>query len=111
MTDWSLCSSLGSVPAFFLTEVLCAYFLPIIVQITYPIPDYEQVHEIVKACPTERQTMLFSATMGTKVDDLIKLSLQRPVRIAVSAKKRGATSEGEDDVEVAPQLEQEFLRV
>ena len=65
-----------------------------IVQTTYPIPDNEQVHEIVKACPTERQTMLFSATMGTKVDDLIKLSLIRPVRIAVSAKKRGATSEG-----------------
>jgi len=71
----------------------------------------DEVHEIVKACPTERQTMLFSATMGTKVDDLIKLSLKRPVRIAVSAKKGGATSEGGDDVEVAPRLEQEFVRV
>ena len=111
MTDWRLCSFLGSLPAFFLTEDLCTYFLPMIVQTTYPIPDNEQVHEIVKACPTERQTMLFSATMGTKVDDLIKLSLKRPVRIAVSAKKGGATSEGGDDVEVAPRLEQEFVRV
>jgi ATP-dependent RNA helicase DDX27 len=30
----------------------------------------DEVHEIIKSCPIERQTMLFSATMNTKVDDL-----------------------------------------
>lgn len=64
--------------------------------------------------------MLFSATMGTKVDDLIKLSLKRPVRIAVSDKKKGrkggdapasATPDGTGGVEVAPRLQQEFVRV
>lgn len=27
----------------------------------------EEIHEIVKTCPSERQTLLFSATMGTKL--------------------------------------------
>ena len=66
----------------------------------------DEVHEIIKACPSERQTLLFSATMTTKVDDLVKLSLKRPVRVKVSDKlKSGA------EVEVAPRLEQEFVRV
>ncbi len=58
----------------------------------------------------ERQTLLFSATMGTKVDDLIKLSLKRPVRIHVTTKK-DANSGGSGEVEVANRLEQEFIRV
>uniref|UniRef100_A0A7S4KB23 Helicase C-terminal domain-containing protein n=2 Tax=Odontella aurita TaxID=265563 RepID=A0A7S4KB23_9STRA len=56
--------------------------------------------------------MLFSATMGTKVDDLIKLSLKRPVRVAVTDKKRKGGAVGADmEVEVAHRLEQEFVRV
>lgn len=37
-------------------------------------------------CPLKRQTLLFSATMTPKVEDLVKLSLQRPVRIKVDGK-------------------------
>ncbi len=50
--------------------------------------------------------------MGTKVDDLIKLSLKRPVRIHVTTKKTevGDGTVG-DGVEVANRLEQEFVRV
>lgn len=66
----------------------------------------EEVTEIVKACPIERQTLLFSATMNTKVDDLIKLSMKRPVRVRISDKEGGGR-----DLEVAPRLEQEFVRV
>jgi ATP-dependent RNA helicase DDX27 len=66
----------------------------------------EEVTEIIKACPLERQTLLFSATMNTKVDDLISLSMKRPVRIRVSDKTGGGR-----DLEVAPRLEQEFVRV
>jgi len=68
----------------------------------------DEVHEIIKSCPTERQTMLFSATLSTKVDELIKLSLKSPVRISATDKKKMKASTG---VEVAPRLEQEFVRV
>jgi len=66
----------------------------------------DEVHELVKACPVERQTLLFSATMTTKVDDLIKLSMKHPVRVKVSDKSKSNT-----EVEVAARLEQEFVRV
>ena len=73
----------------------------------------EEVHELVKACPTERQTMLFSATMSTKVDDLISLSMKRPVRIQATdkTKKNAGESSSNNGVEVAPRLEQEFVRI
>mmetsp|Transcript_21764 Transcript_21764/g.52623 ORF Transcript_21764/g.52623 Transcript_21764/m.52623 type:complete len:941 (+) Transcript_21764:72-2894(+) len=73
----------------------------------------DEVHEIVKSCPAERQTMLFSATMSTRVDDLIKLSLKRPVRILATDKNRTGTSSSTSNngVEVAPRLEQEFVRI
>ncbi|GFH45457.1 ATP-dependent RNA helicase DDX27 [Chaetoceros tenuissimus] len=70
----------------------------------------DEIHEIVKSCPSERQSLLFSATMGTKVDELIKLSLKRPVRVHVSAKDK-KDSDSADGVEVANRLEQEFVRV
>mmetsp|Transcript_27228 Transcript_27228/g.48128 ORF Transcript_27228/g.48128 Transcript_27228/m.48128 type:complete len:872 (+) Transcript_27228:74-2689(+) len=69
----------------------------------------DEVNELIKSCPVERQTLLFSATMNTKVDDLIKLSLKRPVRVRISDKE-SASSNGKD-LEVAPRLEQEFVRV
>jgi ATP-dependent RNA helicase DDX27 len=72
----------------------------------------DEVHEIVKACPIERQTLLFSATMGTKVDELIKLSLKRPVRIQATDKKKGnGATPSSAGVEVAHRLEQEFIRI
>ena len=40
----------------------------------------DELTEIVKACPKSRQTMLFSATMTDSVDELVRLSLNRPVR-------------------------------
>mmetsp|Transcript_2693 Transcript_2693/g.2573 ORF Transcript_2693/g.2573 Transcript_2693/m.2573 type:complete len:936 (-) Transcript_2693:60-2867(-) len=71
----------------------------------------EEVHEIVKACPQERQTLLFSATMSTNVDELIRLSLKRPVRARVSDKNKKRTDAADSSVEVASRLEQEFVRV
>ena len=70
----------------------------------------DEVHEIVKACPAERQTLLFSATMGTKVDDLIKLSLKQPVKVHVSTKNNQSKGDS-GGIEVANRLEQEFVRV
>lgn len=61
----------------------------------------EEVEELVKHCPKSRQTMLFSATMTPNVEDLVKLSLKRPIRIKTDG---GPNS-------LAPRLVQEFLKV
>ena len=42
----------------------------------------DEIEELIRLCPIERQTMLFSATLTSKVDQLIKLSLKRPIRIS-----------------------------
>lgn len=59
-----------------------------------------ELNEIVKSCPKGRQTMLFSATMTDNVDELIRLSLNRPVRLMIDPKKA-----------TAARLVQEFIRV
>merc|ERR1712166_1334087 len=69
----------------------------------------DEVNELIKSCLVDRQTLLFSATMNTKVDDLVKLSLKRPVRIRISDKE--LNSSNGRDLEVAPRLQQEFVRV
>ncbi|ETV94017.1 hypothetical protein, variant [Aphanomyces invadans] len=60
----------------------------------------EEVQELVKFCPIARQTMLFSATMTSKVDELIKLSMKRPVRISTDPL-----------FDMAQHLVQEFVRI
>ncbi|CAG8476426.1 12071_t:CDS:2 [Ambispora leptoticha] len=59
-----------------------------------------ELNEIIKACPKSRQTMLFSATMTDNVDELIRLSLNRPVRLMVDSAKA-----------TAARLTQEFVRI
>ncbi|KAG0052655.1 nucleolar DEAD-box protein required for synthesis of 60S ribosomal subunit [Gryganskiella cystojenkinii] len=59
-----------------------------------------ELTEIVKACPQNRQTMLFSATMTDNVDELIRMSLNRPVRLQIDS--TNAT---------AARLVQEFVRI
>ncbi|KAL8514744.1 hypothetical protein ACS0TY_013722 [Phlomoides rotata] len=41
-----------------------------------------EIRELVKLCPKRRQTMLFSATMTEKIDELVKLSLNKPLRLS-----------------------------
>ena len=60
----------------------------------------DELNEIVRTCPTKRQTMLFSATMTEDVDQLVRLSLQQPVRLFVDPKRS-----------TAAKLVQEFVRV
>lgn len=60
----------------------------------------DELAEIIKSCPTSRQTMLFSATMTDSVDDLVRMSLNKPVRLFVDPKR--STARG---------LVQEFVRV
>ncbi|KAG8817410.1 nucleolar DEAD-box protein required for synthesis of 60S ribosomal subunit, partial [Serendipita sp. 399] len=60
----------------------------------------DELTEIVKACPKSRQTMLFSATMTDSVDELVRMSLDKPVKLFVDPKR--STAKG---------LVQEFVRV
>jgi hypothetical protein len=59
-----------------------------------------EVSALVGACPVGRQTLLFSATMTARVEDLAKLSLRRPVRV-----------EADPLHDMAGRLVQEFVRV
>lgn len=60
-----------------------------------------ELTEILSLIPKhKRQTLLFSATMNTKIQDLIQLSLQRPVRIMIDPPKTAASK-----------LIQEFVRI
>ncbi|WVQ80664.1 ATP-dependent RNA helicase DRS1 [Cryptococcus sp. DSM 104549] len=60
----------------------------------------DELEEIIKACPRSRQTMLFSATMTDSVDELVKLSLDKPIRVFVDQKRHTARG-----------LTQEFVRI
>ena len=59
-----------------------------------------QLNEILTTIPKSRQTMLFSATMTSTVDKLIRIGMDKPVRLMVDAKKH--TVKG---------LTQEFIRL
>ncbi|KAK1217629.1 nucleolar DEAD-box protein required for synthesis of 60S ribosomal subunit, partial [Marasmius sp. AFHP31] len=60
----------------------------------------DELAEIIKSCPKSRQTMLFSATMTDSVDELVKMSLNKPARLFVDPKRTMARG-----------LVQEFVRV
>ncbi|TVY53363.1 ATP-dependent RNA helicase drs1, partial [Lachnellula suecica] len=48
----------------------------------------DELNEILTTIPKSRQTMLFSATMSSSVDNLIRVGLNRPVRLLVDAQKQ-----------------------
>ena len=43
----------------------------------------DELKEIITACPMSRQTMLFSATMTDDVDALVRMSLNKLVKLLV----------------------------
>jgi len=60
----------------------------------------DELDEILRTIPKTRQTMLFSATMTDSIDKLVRMGMNRPVRLSVDAKK--STTAG---------LSQEFIRL
>lgn len=60
----------------------------------------DELNEILTTIPKSRQTMLFSATMTDSVDKLIRVGLNRPVRLLVDAQKQTVGT-----------LTQEFVRL
>jgi ATP-dependent RNA helicase DDX18/HAS1 len=51
----------------------------------------EEMNQIIKILPKNRVTLLFSATMTKKVEDLCRLSLKNPVLIEVNKEASSAT--------------------
>jgi len=51
----------------------------------------EEMNKIIKLLPKERVTLLFSATMTKKVEDLCRLSLKNPVLVEVAKTATDAT--------------------
>ncbi|KAJ0236722.1 DEAD-box ATP-dependent RNA helicase 28 [Hirschfeldia incana] len=47
-----------------------------------------EIQELVRLCPKRRQTMLFSATMTEGVKELVKLSLNKPLRLSADPSAR-----------------------
>ncbi|XP_057794855.1 DEAD-box ATP-dependent RNA helicase 28 [Salvia miltiorrhiza] len=64
-----------------------------------------EINELVKLCPKRRQTMLFSATMTEKVDELIKLSLNNPIRLAADPTAKRPPGLTEEVVRIRRMLE------
>lgn len=60
----------------------------------------DEVEEVLRHTPRSRQTLLFSATMNSRLGALAKLSLQNPARLAVDALH-----------DVATTLSQEFVKL
>ncbi|KAI8618347.1 P-loop containing nucleoside triphosphate hydrolase protein [Chytriomyces sp. MP71] len=70
----------------------------------------EEMHQIIKILPSERQTLLFSATQTTKVSDLARVSLKKaPLYINVDEHKEKATAEGLEQGYVVCPSDSRFL--
>lgn len=69
--------------------------------------------QIIKILPSDgRQTMLFSATQTTKVEDLARISLRPgPLFINVEEEKQYATAEGIEQGYVVCDADKRFLLV
>lgn len=69
----------------------------------------DELNEILTTIPKSRQTMLFSATMTDRVDKLIRVGLNRPVRLMVDAKKQTVGTLVQEFVRLRPGREDKRL--
>jgi len=70
----------------------------------------EEMRQIIKLLPSERQTMLFSATQTENVQHLIKLAIkEKPVYESVHQEEKEATAEGLEQGYVVCPSEKRFL--
>jgi ATP-dependent RNA helicase DDX27 len=60
----------------------------------------DELNEILTTLPKSRQTMLFSATMTSSVDSLIRVGMNKPVRLMVDSQNQ-----------TVKKLEQKFIRL
>ncbi|KAM0263020.1 hypothetical protein ACHAQJ_001398 [Trichoderma viride] len=69
----------------------------------------DELNEILTTLPKSRQTMLFSATMTSTVDRLIKVGLNKPVRVMVDSQKKTAGTLTQEFVRLRPGREEKRL--
>lgn len=69
----------------------------------------DELNEILTTIPKSRQTMLFSATMTDKVDKLIRVGLNRPVRLLVDAQKQTVGTLVQEFIRLRPGREEKRL--
>nr|OQO08739.1 hypothetical protein B0A51_17992 [Rachicladosporium sp. CCFEE 5018] len=69
----------------------------------------DELNEILTTIPKSRQTMLFSATMTSKVDDLIRVGLQQPIRLMVDSQNSTVAGLVQEFVRLRPGREEKRL--
>merc|ERR1712166_576515 len=69
----------------------------------------QDMHQILKLLPTERQAMLFSATQTRKTEDLARMSLNDPLYVGVDDSKMSATVAGLEQGYVVCPADKRFL--
>jgi ATP-dependent RNA helicase DDX27 len=70
----------------------------------------DELNEILTSMPKSRQTMLFSATMTSSVDRLIRLGMNKPVRVMVDSQKgKTVTTLVQEFVRLRPGREEKRL--
>ena len=69
----------------------------------------DELNEILTTIPKSRQTMLFSATMTSTVDRLIKVGLNKPARVMVDTQKKTVTTLTQEFVRLRPGREEKRM--
>lgn len=69
----------------------------------------DELNEILTTIPKSRQTMLFSATMTDRVDKLIRVGLNRPVRLLIDSQNQTVTTLTQEFVRLRPGREEKRL--
>jgi ATP-dependent RNA helicase DDX27 len=69
----------------------------------------DELNEILTTLPKSRQTMLFSATMTSSVDKLIRVGLNKPARIMVDSQKKTAGTLAQEFVRLRPGREEKRM--
>ncbi|KAJ4303999.1 nucleolar DEAD-box protein required for synthesis of 60S ribosomal subunit [Collariella sp. IMI 366227] len=66
----------------------------------------DELNEILTTIPKSRQTMLFSATMTSSVDKLVRVGMNKPARIMVDSQKKTANNLAQEFVRLRPGREE-----
>ena len=69
----------------------------------------DELNEVLSSIPKSRQTMLFSATMTESVDKLIRVGLNRPVRLMIDKQKATVGTLSQEFVRLRPGREDKRL--
>lgn len=69
----------------------------------------DELNEILNTLPKSRQTMLFSATMTSSVDRLVRVGMNKPVRLMVDSQKKTVGTLVQEFVRLRPGREDKRL--